>query len=440
MVPGMVPSRLKSYRKVLLSIALLVVARLAHNKLVALQARSGITLPPSPLKNNRISKEQEGGPRVGDSDPSYPTRTRQKQPAIVPHLPWEIESAASNRTCSPPADIPNTCCLGSLSKGKRVYFDPKACNSSGIYDRVQEYTLAYMERLPIPESFSDQTCDLCRIVDLVVANNLTLTFQGDSLTRQMFTGLECELRRRGYNVQGKEARWERPKKLSREEKIHYGITDTVKLMVSSPSPSSSSGVGRIQYYAVYRPFRDNVEVAEIVRNSDVVIFDHGLHFNPYKGRDFRNDMENMLQAYTLKGKTSNETKAQKSLRLLAWRETSAQHWNATGGHYSVRNVRQPYVCVPIANKKKAREGFRLPLLTAAAQSVGMKVLNALDSNFSSQPVNPDEMIVLPFREYTSELHYLHDSECTHYCTTPYLWLPIWRSLRLAMDRALPSST
>jgi hypothetical protein len=41
---------------------------------------------------------------------------------------------------------------------------------------------------------------------------------------------------------------------------------------------------------------------------------------------------------------------------------------------------------------------------------------------------------LPFFNLTAQLHYLHPSECTHYCSTPYLWMPIWRSLRLAMDR------
>jgi hypothetical protein len=59
-----------------------------------------------------------------------------------------------------------------------------------------------------------------------------------------------------------------------------------------------------------------------------------------------------------------------------------------------------------------------------------------------------EIAILPYYNFSAKLHDLHiildiDSaknkteyrgECTHFCSTPFLWLPLWRSFRLAMDR------
>ena len=49
---------------------------------------------------------------------------------------------------------------------------------------------------------------------------------------------------------------------------------------------------------------------------------------------------------------------------------------------------------------------------------------------------PKELIILPYLNYTSVHHELHGlgNDCTHYCGSPFLYQPIWRSLRLAMDR------
>jgi hypothetical protein len=48
----------------------------------------------------------------------------------------------------------------------------------------------------------------------------------------------------------------------------------------------------------------------------------------------------------------------------------------------------------------------------------------------------NELIYLPYRGYAVPLHYIHPGECTHYCHHPHIWLPIWRSLRIAMDRTV----
>lgn len=45
------------------------------------------------------------------------------------------------------------------------------------------------------------------------------------------------------------------------------------------------------------------------------------------------------------------------------------------------------------------------------------------------------LFVLPFTKYTRSLHYLHPggSDCTHICYTPFVWMPMWRSLRRILD-------
>ena len=53
-----------------------------------------------------------------------------------------------------------------------------------------------------------------------------------------------------------------------------------------------------------------------------------------------------------------------------------------------------------------------------------------------------ELVSLPFFNFTSHHYYQHpkevDGDCTHYCPSPYLYMPLWRTLRLALDRHLIS--
>jgi hypothetical protein len=49
-----------------------------------------------------------------------------------------------------------------------------------------------------------------------------------------------------------------------------------------------------------------------------------------------------------------------------------------------------------------------------------------------------ELLILPQRRALLPLHDLHaqadkDRDCTHFCSSPDLFLPAWRSLRIAMD-------
>jgi hypothetical protein len=169
----------------------------------------------------------------------------------------------------------------------------------------------------------------------------------------------------------------------------------------------------------------------ILNSSDVVVFDHGLHFPedapPIKSFDTAIDA--LLPAF-LHGIRHSRSK------LVAWRETSAQHFGTPRGYWKSSDFVNQSQCVP---QKEETGGFWLPQMVRACDRANMTLLNAFAKDFVAGmlPVHDNQIILLPFFNYTRELHYNHPSECTHYCSTPYLYLLTWRGLRLALERLLP---
>jgi hypothetical protein len=49
------------------------------------------------------------------------------------------------------------------------------------------------------------------------------------------------------------------------------------------------------------------------------------------------------------------------------------------------------------------------------------------------PMSDPDLVILPYREFLVPMYDLHGGECTHFCASPPHYVPIWRSLRLAMD-------
>jgi hypothetical protein len=47
---------------------------------------------------------------------------------------------------------------------------------------------------------------------------------------------------------------------------------------------------------VYRPPQDFDRIRPIVQNSDILVFDHGLHWNPGQGGEFQEAMEQLLSS------------------------------------------------------------------------------------------------------------------------------------------------
>ena len=302
-----------------------------------------------------------------------------------------------------------------------MMYKSRICNhSTAVYQRVQDHAAEYLQQM-YPED-DDSTCDVCWLVDQLLTHNLTLAFVGDSLTRQTGVGLECELLRRGYRVTSKKLPHTKLPGCS----WRHCIGEKVRFSIQPPN---SERLAHFYHYGVYRPgIKDNnTEIKqEVIAHSDIVVFDHGLHWTPNEAKAFKKEMTQYLQAF----KDTN-------LTLVAWRETSAQHFNSSGGHYGIK--REGNKCVPLgSNGEVEAEGYRIPLMKDAASMAGLSWVNILDPPPDQAADTRNELVFLPYRNFTAPLYYMHphDAECTHYCHTPFVWLPIWRNIRLALDRAL----
>jgi hypothetical protein len=220
---------------------------------------------PETASAEQDTRDQDDQDNTGDTDDQdLSSWLPPSQPAILPLLPFEVNSAGSTpsqRKCAPPGGQhawPARCCLGSYSTGGAVRFVPKVCAKPlEAHDRVANYTQDYLQRFPVDSAGSSwprQDCDVCRIIDFLTVFNWTFSMVGDSMSLQTFTGLECELRRRGYNVTFED----RPKDRPPELLWQYGVKTVFKLTVRLPGQSSVEA--RLYFYFVYRPNPDNVEV------------------------------------------------------------------------------------------------------------------------------------------------------------------------------------
>jgi hypothetical protein len=186
---------------------------------------------------------------------------------------------------------------------------------------------------------------------------------------------------------------------------------------------------------------------KIAMENEIIVFDHGLHFmtfNP-KSTDYQafvNDTKETLQAY-------REEQHASKVELLLWRETSAQHFPTDTGDFQLK-IKDITECVPLHHnrtrstktrgvRKAAQEaGYRFLTLQEYVQNKDGGREESTTPRRITNDNNPT-LVMLPFYEYTRKLLHLHAGECTHYCHSTDVWLPIFRGLRLALDHRYPST-
>jgi hypothetical protein len=278
----------------------------------------------------------------------------------------------------------------------------------------------------------DGVCDTCRILDILVEKNLTLSFWGDSMQQQVFDGFLCEISRRNYTIVNKEVR------RMPEPTGLFKLQSITTVTVASPNwQQQENQHATIKFFFQYRP-KDKVK--EVYNESithlleggtDILFFNFGLHWDLSRRGAYQK-----LMLITM---TALKQHAVGKISLLAFRETSAQHFDTSIGEWPTN--KGPFNCTPLDATKRLDPlfGWRSRDILDAASKSGLTLVNVDPSGKSPMPPlqhsdKDDEVALLPFTEFTSELHDLHPGECTHYCSTPHLWNPLWRSLRLAMDR------
>jgi hypothetical protein len=209
--------------------------------------------------------------------------------------------------------------MRTASRGGGILFMPDVCPSDAApYENVAKISLEFLSKHPVDR----ERCDVCRIADTLLEKNWTLVFQGDSMMRQSFAGLECELIRRGLDVGitrlksfDTESTAGVPKGAA---KWKYAISDKTTVTIKK-----NNSTARIEFYGMYRPNPISLQ-QHILDHSDILVFDHSLHYKWLQMDDYKRDMANMLSAVL------NHTRLPK---LIVWREQSAQHFDAPGGTY-----------------------------------------------------------------------------------------------------------
>ena len=392
---------------------------------------------------------------------------------FLPLSPWEKHSL-KERKCNP-VDVdrdsfPTHCCIGSASKGGGVGWTPGVCNyTEYVYQQAEAHALEFLSHHPIIPmtdgiSFTATAvaCDACQIVNHLLQNNWTLAFQGDSVANQSFDALECELRRHGYQISKYMKKWKRSPNLF----WRRGISEVHHMHVLPPplnsthlarDPTTEDSAAHIRLYKMYRPLEKNdTEIMHIVSKNDVIVFDHGLHWTSDQQPSFLDEMTDLIRWFfqsnknidsdkqQLTGDAANTPISRNKPKLLAWRETISQHFNTPDGNYQTWARRASRGCVPFrpGSNVTALSWYQELMLKAAEAAnvsvVGFPPGDPTATGVGPNPDNRDELAILPFTLFTRPLHYLHPGgeDCSHICYTPFVWLPVWRTLRISLDRAV----
>ncbi len=194
-------------------------------------------------------------------------------PMVLDLLGWETQSIREFDNvsqpngfkvlpvCKPPEGINDTCCLGSVSaRGGLVRGETDHCfKDDGRYDKVAQAARKELQRTS--ELVKDVSeCDLCRIMNIIHHHDLKFAVTGDSMMLQMFSGMWCELSRRGYNV------------VDNTKYIHAkynGIRSITVLEVTGPTHWTKPV--RITYLSQYKPKMGMSEIKEIAETYNIVV-------------------------------------------------------------------------------------------------------------------------------------------------------------------------
>ena len=326
----------------------------------------------------------------------------------------------SENSCNPPPGVGSYCCIGNTNRVERKEY----CRGKTVqdYEKVRDIALRYMEPLTDGQGTDmNEPCDECRIVELLLKHNLRMRFIGDSITGQLFNGWTCALQRRQM--------W--------ETAIYPLPHDTMSkgLYIADKGHDPPRSVN-VTFYNLH-VFLPNVSIwQDVFDEHDIVVLNYGLHWavNASRPRISPEALETGLQSLMEGWKNMTFPP------LLAIRESSVQHFVATDGEYFLRDTDAPPRC-GVFNKTHLF-GWRDRMVARIAEEHGLPLVKPSEarnnpSTYNTTDRGPRNLVLLPFREFTSELYFMHahgGGDCTHFCSSPYLWLPALRSLRIAIER------
>lgn len=351
---------------------------------------------------------------------------------------------AQNSICLPPAShMSRDFCCGGIHQRLRyptsvqgTFNNIFRCKDKTIEDFDKSRKIALRHMIPLPSS-SIEKCDICQIVETLRKQNLSMAIIGDSVTHQMVDGLMCALQSRNYVV---------------VTQMAPNDGTAFDLHISTPNWNNTSSTNttratttqtKVTIKFIHSYFLHNMPWSAIFNNTDIIITNHGLHYgiNATRKRLSPNSyLEGIHRAFSLWNSFSVLP------RLLIFRETSSQHFPSDSGEYFLWDKsKDPEVgCSQHADTTYL--GWREAIVKQAAKEHGFDILSP---DLISKSSIESKMFLknqskrlgwLPFLNLIAELHFMHGTEnwdgaqdCSHYCQSPYLWWPTWRSLRILME-------
>ena len=413
-----------------------------ESKMAKLESKLGSLLEPDKTRETEVTLSKE----VSIEEPKN-LQLQWWQSEHLPLLPWEIESITGE--CNPPEGIPKTCCARATTKGsgQPVEFSPHLCTTEiERYQNVAAKAIEFLKQHPIPTTTGLTSkrndvatigCDVCRIIQIMQQQNwTTLAMMGDSMTRQTFEGFKCELFRRGYQI---DVNLERPFKDPHAKGFRYGVREKSTLTLTTKKTSITAAAKlKIIFYIMYQPTVESLQQHILGQQqeggADVLVFDHSLWYRHWEIDKFVKEMTDLLQGVSSSSRPP---------KMLFWREQSAQHFNTPGGQFSPSSPptvpNATTTCVPI---HQYTENYKhVDAMKNVTRNLGIDFVVSTDKRPTTS--NDDatrNLYFIPFRDFSSQFHDIHrKGECTHYCSTPDLWLPISRVLRLHMDNFVQGS-
>ena len=372
-------------------------------------------------------------------------------------------------SCQPPDGIRPTCCLGSFSAGggigvgNRWQCDAAFAKETGQWEELQQAVATFFQENPIPPSTQDNhddednmECDICRIVELARRHNhLNITMFGDSMHHQVMEGMVCELQRRGYILENwitEERRWDGRApfrdmgsiEIAQFRSPHWSNTSTTT--DDDSNQGSNYDLVTIKYYGLYlMPMTQNSDAMaeEMLSTTQVLILGMGLHWTWMDGGA---KAANAYAPAVMDFVQQAATNATSRVELIIQRETTAQHFDVPGGDFKEWNNKKGqdpsmrYECV--AHVPGESTNWREKYLDNAMSHHNFTRIMAGPSMPPLLAGNPPEVITLPYHNFTQRFPTMHPNggnatllhDCTHYCSSPFIYMTLWRSIRLAMDR------
>jgi len=374
--------------------------------------------------------------------------------AILPLLEWEQASVdvfapfSSNianskekdvieQACQTPTGVRDVCCLGSSSAGGQTSaaFRPQ-CAHALQPARLKQLRQDALQELTSGDDSTTTTnnnhmaCDVCQIMELAHQHDLNLGFVGDSLQHQVVDGFLCELQRRSYQVRVEPLQHIPPPS---GQTVHdrHRVKSLLRATVQSPLWSSSSTRVNITFFGQYIvPTRDASQLHSMLEFSDVLVMGFGLHWNSQARQEMKNDFTQYFASLV--------TSAKGRVPLLIHREVGAQHFATRDGSFAP--LRQLHNTTCRRHASTSQSSWRNDMIRQAAQDNHFRIVSHGSLPPHGSNVTTPELFWIPFYNFTARHYEQHPhihpapwADCTHFCSSPYLWYPVWRGLRHALD-------